>query len=194
MLLLNVSFILKAQDYTLVSPDKNIKVGIFTKGELKISISFLNKKLLKPSVIGMEIEGVSLGKDDKVKKEKRKTVSQTVIPEIKVKASQINENYNELTLIFAKKYSLVVRAFNEGVAYRFKKDIDKEITVLSETGNYNFSENNNCWWSKEKGFYSHNQVYFDYKALNEFTENDLASLPLIISAKSDIKVVITERF
>ncbi|NJO92918.1 MAG: glycoside hydrolase family 97 protein, partial [Chloroflexia bacterium] len=91
-----------------------------------------------------------------------------------------------------KDYSFVVRAFNEGVAYRFETSLKGDIIVKKEYALYNFNGNYMCWWPKERSFHSNNQVYYDYKALMELNNEDLGSLPLVLQPTVGPKIAITE--
>ncbi|MEN8119305.1 MAG: glycoside hydrolase family 97 catalytic domain-containing protein, partial [Bacteroidota bacterium] len=135
----------------------------------------------------MELSDRSFGIANKVLKKKTRSVNRLITPEVRVKAAEIRENYNELKLIL-KDYSFIIRAYNEGVAYRFESNLKHEIIVKSETANYNFNGNYMCWWSKENSFHSSNQVYYDYKSLMELKSSDLASLPLIVQSTNGTKI------
>ncbi|MCK5784823.1 MAG: glycoside hydrolase family 97 protein, partial [Desulfobacterales bacterium] len=133
-----------------------------------------------------------LGENPQLSKLEKNKISEVLKPLIKVKTVTISNECNELIIYFKNNYYLILRAYNNGFAYRFGTEIENEITVLSETGKYVFTENHMMWWGKEKTFESHNQVYFDYQSLRNTGAKDLASLPLIIDPAKGPKIVITE--
>jgi alpha-glucosidase len=140
----------------------------------------------------MQLESQVLGENPKVKIVKKQKIAEVLHPVIKEKQATIAIITNELRIDFKNNYYLIIRAYNNGVAYRFGTTINGEITIISETGKYNFPENHMVWWGKEKKFQSHNQVFFDYKSLRQTSTKDLSSLPLIINPANGPKIVITE--
>jgi len=192
ILLMVIAFSLNAQTKTISSPDSLISVVIDFDKELKISILYDGNVLMKPSVVGMELEKMSFGVNAKLLQEKREFVRRTITPEIKIKTAKLKASYNELTLKFKGNYSFTVRVFNEGFGYRFESNINKDIIVKSEKAEYVFNGNYMCWWAKESSFHSNNQVYYYYKSLAELTDDDLGSLPLVIQPTTGPKLVITE--
>jgi alpha-glucosidase len=133
-----------------------------------------------------------LGENPKINRVEKNEISEILHPIVKIKEATINNNCNELIVYFKDNYYLSLRAYNEGVAYRFGTTIKNEIIVNSETGEYAFPENYNVWWGKETKFQSHNQVFFDYKSLDSLKSTDLASLPLIMNPVNGPKIVISE--
>jgi len=193
MIILFASVInLRAQEYSVNSPDEKISLRMSIEKSITISILYDGEKLLNPSPVAMKLNNMSFGNDAKVIKKSKQSVNRIIAPEIKVKEAKIKEHYNELTLFFEGNYSFTIRAFNEGVAYRFESNIKNDILVKSETAKYNFNGNYMCWWPKERSFHSNNQVYYDYKSLMELNNDDLGSLPLIVQPVDGPKIVITE--
>jgi alpha-glucosidase len=182
----------QSQTYSVESPDRNIRFHLTTSDKISISAEYGNKILLKDSEINMRLSDAILGESPKVIKTETQSVDQILHPVVKVKTAAIKESYNELTVYFSSDFQLVMRAYNEGFAYRFVTSIHHEIEVISEKREYQFAANHRLWWGKEQSFESHNQVYFDYTSLRELSADDLASLPLIINPLDAPKIVITE--
>lgn len=176
----------------LLSPDKKTEVIISLTNQIRFSINYDGKVIVSPSPIGIQLEKATLGQNSIVIKMETKAIDEKVNPVIRTKEAVITNRCNELKLYFENDFTLVFRAYNEGVAYRFETQKDGEITVVSETGEYNFPENYTCWWGTEKGFQSNYQVYYNYTSLQELGKNDLASLPLILNPAHGPKIVITE--
>lgn len=188
--LLNYSF--TQESFTLLSPDKKISVKISTDKDIRIAISHLENPLLDPSPVSMKLKNAVLGMNGKVVKKTENTVNRKLIPEISIKEKEVIENYNELSLRFKDNYSLTIRAYNEGIGYRFETTMKDSIEVIEENAEYNFSENYTCWWPKEYSFHSNNQVYYDNKSLMELDSTDLGSLPLILKPLKGPSIVLTE--
>jgi alpha-glucosidase len=140
----------------------------------------------------MTLSSGILGDSPKVIKTEKNKISEILVPVVRVKSKTIADECNELIIYFENNYAISLRAYNSGFAYRFETTLDGEIIVRSETGKYQFPENHMMWWGKEKTFESHNQVFFDYRSIQNTSNIDLASLPLIINPLNGPKIVITE--
>ena len=182
----------KTKTYSIKSPDKKIEFTISLNEKTWISADYDGASILEPSEIAMNLASGILGENPQLSKLEKNKISEVLKPLIKVKTVTISNECNELIIYFKNNYYLILRAYNNGFAYRFGTEIENEITVLSETGKYVFTENHMMWWGKEKTFESHNQVYFDYQSLRNTGAKDLASLPLIIDPAKGPKIVITE--
>jgi len=182
----------KTKSYTVKSPDKKIEFTLSLNEKTWISANYEELSILEPSQISMNLSSGILGDNPQVDRIEKREISEVLHPVVKVKEETVNNNCNELIVYFNNDYYLVLRAYNNGIAYRFGTEIEGEITVISETGEYVFPENHMMWWGKEKTFESHNQVYFDYISLRNSSTEDLASLPLIINPSNGPKIVITE--
>jgi alpha-glucosidase len=178
--------------YSLLSPDKKTEIVISISEQIHFSVNFNGKELVSPSLIAMQLENETLGKNPVVRKKELKSIDEKVTPVVKLKEAVISNRCNELKLTFEGDYALDFKAYNEGIAYRFETQKEGEITVVSETGDYSFPENYTCWWGVEKGFQSNNQVYYNYTSIQALGKNDLASLPLILNPAHGPKIVITE--
>jgi alpha-glucosidase len=178
--------------YTVKSPDKKLVIKAVVGKDIQLSIQKNGKTILSPSPISMTLENQVFGINPKVIKKSTNSVNRDLKPEINIKESSVKENYNGLKLDFKGNYSLSVRAYNDGVAYRFESTIADSIYVKSEKAEFNFPQNNTCWWGGQKSFYSHYQVYYNYESLDELNDGDLGVMPLVIKTGKGPKIVITE--
>ncbi len=185
--------IAQGKSFEVKSPDGNISFKLTVNDSTYISARYKGKSILEPSGISMDFASMVLGgKKLKVDKVEENKISEVLYPIVKVKSAEVKNDCNELIVYLNNNSYIVLRAYDEGFAYRFGTTFESEITVMSETGDYSFPKNHTVWWGKETKFQSHNQVYFDYKSLREVSSEDLASLPLIINPSSGPKIVITE--
>jgi alpha-glucosidase len=179
-----------SQSYSLTSPDNSIKIEITTGNSVSFKISVDGKELISPTTIDLEIDKLKSG-DFQVKKSTQRTVNQIVKPVVPEKALQITDNFNELRLNLKNKLSLVFRAYNQGIAYRWESAIPDSITVISEKVDAGFSAEDLCWYPLEESFYSHNERLYKNFRINQISKDKLASLPALVS-HSGINVLISE--
>ena len=132
------TFALKAEEYKLSSPDKKLEVKLRVEGRTEFEVWYDKVKLVEPSVIGMNLsDGRHVGGDPvtSVKKDRVNRKIDVVVGKNKT----LKEAYNEIVLSYGTDYDLVVRAYNEGWAYRFVTHWDKEIIIDSEDAVFNFA-------------------------------------------------------
>ncbi|MDR1225348.1 MAG: glycoside hydrolase family 97 catalytic domain-containing protein [Prevotellaceae bacterium] len=113
------------------------------------------RKLIDKSVISMTVTSGATtevwGRDATVSAVTidSSTVQDPIIaPLMYGKVSSLKESYRALTLTYSQGYSLVVRAYDEGVAYRFTSSFADGVKayVKDEQANFNFAEAATVWY------------------------------------------------
>lgn len=199
--LFTVAFTSSAKDgsYKVVSPDGHLSATVVVGKTISYSVSRDAVGLIDASEISMTLsDGIVFGENDKVRKV-RKTAVDQVIPTVAYKRSEVRDNYNELSLIF-KEFSLVFRAYDEGIAYRFVSSLKKDGKVLSEKARFNFAKD----WSAyvpyvaqhletlESQYWNSFENTYTVTPLSGWNKERLAFLPIAVSADDGMKVLITE--
>jgi len=187
--------------YALLSPNGKLEVKIETGNALKYSVYSEKTEMISPSEISMTLsDGTVYGGKATVSKVERKKISATIDTPIYKKA-QVDDNCNEMTLYF-KNFSLVVRAYDDGAAYRFVSRSKKDFTVVSEEATFKLPENWNAWipyvrkakgpQSLEDQLMSSFENVCTHQAIADWDNKRLAFLPLTIDAAGGKKICITE--
>ncbi|MCU4675720.1 glycoside hydrolase family 97 protein [Catenovulum sp. 2E275] len=186
------NFAAQAQTYTLSSPDSNIEVELNFNQGLTYQVEVDDKLVISPSQLDLVVDKhPNLSANVKVVNTATESVDEWLAPEVKVKSAKIKNHYNQLELIFDNQYHVQFRAFNNGVAYRFKTNINQDIQVNQEIAEFNFAKNALVYYPQEEGFYSHNERSYLKKQLTDISTQDLASTPALVDSQG-IKVLITE--
>lgn len=181
------------QSNALQSPDRRIEIKIQTADRIKYSVSLGGKQLLRDATLCIDIDRKKLGLDPKIKSVKQRSVNQQIEPPVRLKSARIQESLNELRLEMEGSYSVVFRAYNEGVAYRIETALPAEqAKVYSEEASFNFAGDYNVYYPKEEGFFSHNEREFTRLALKEITPTSIASVPAVVDTKDAIKLAICD--
>ena len=129
--LFSLSCTLQAEKYETVSPDGKLKIKLKIDNGTQYEVWYDHTQLILPSSIGLHLADGRVIGNGSVKSAKKRKVDQTIdVPVGKNKVLQ--DAYNELTISFTDNYDLVVRAYDEGVAYQFVTRLDGEITIISE--------------------------------------------------------------
>lgn len=185
--------------YVVTSPDGMLRASVSVGSYISYTVALDSLVLLQPSRISMTLsDGVVFGKDDKVRKVSRDVVDQ-VLQACVYKKSDVEDHYNEMTLKF-KEFSLIFRAYDEGVAYRFKSELKGDYKVVGEQAEFNFNRDWEAFIpyvsqhtnSLETQYYSSFENRYSVTPLSAWDKSRLAFLPLAVSADSGVKVLITE--
>ena len=118
--------------HTVASPDGNIKVDIKTGKGITYDVTCHGELVLDDCRMSMNIEGNVLGSMPKVQGASRKSVNETKRPFLHLKFAEVPNRYNELTLKMKGGYSVIFRAYDDGVAYRFVTSLPGEVQVYDE--------------------------------------------------------------
>lgn len=127
----------KAQSYELLSPDGNLKFSLEIGDSMIYSVFSGSKRLIKPSPMGMVLNnGYQIGSNAHVNNSEQSEVH-GIISVLNGKNKEITEDYRELILEM-DSFALIVRAYDEGIAYRFRTGFSGEIIIKNETAEFNF--------------------------------------------------------
>jgi len=176
----------------LTSPDGRLTVRVDTGVNLKWKALLNEEEILQNVEIGMDLDGNrSLGWNPRLKSAETKFKDELIEPVIPNKDKTIKSRYNEMTLRMAGKYSVIFRAYNDGVAYRFIDFSKNTKSIESEKMRIQFPQGTTAYFPKEESMYSHNErIYLKQKA-DDFEKGDFCSLPVMFDTGAG-KVLITE--
>ena len=179
--------------YDLRSPDNRIEVRIRTSGQIRYDVILNGAAVLENSTISLDVDHKKLGMDPKVIDSKKNSHDEMVEPVVRQKFARIRDHYNELRLTFDGGYSVVFRAYNEGVGYRFETALpQKEIKVYGEEGSFKFAANYVVYYPQEDSFYSHNERRYLPQHLSEISPEYIATLPAVVDVRGGAKLAIAE--
>lgn len=182
----------KKQVFNLTSPDGTITVDLLVDKGVQYQVMVDGKSIVSPSNINLLVESAkSLAESPKIVKVKRFSVDEILHPEVRVKSSVIQNKYNQLAVSFDNNNTVELRAFNNGVAYRYNTNFDHNIKVMGEVAEFNFSSKASVYYPEEDAFYSHNERAYIFQSITNIDDKNLASTPALVDNKN-FKVLITE--
>ena len=185
--------------YELSSPDGKVKVTVENGEGVFYTLSHDGDLLLEKSEINMLLtDGTIYGGVQKNPKAVYKTVDQ-VQPAHIYKKAEVKDNYNEMTLKY-KGFSIVFRAYDEGMAYRFVSESKVPFTVESECAQFNFPADWNSWVpyvlarkdGKVSKYWNSFENTYEYGPVSAWDKEGLAFLPVMFEGPKGKKVVVTE--
>jgi len=199
LLLLNLSFSQKAQDFVVTSPDGKIKVSILIDKKITWSVLHEKNQILAPSSISMTLDqNEVLGKNAVLLNSKREKINQTFDSPF-YKESSIKNQYNLLILNFKNDFAIEYRVFDDGVAYRFLTKKKKDITVKSEEVVLNFDQDYTTLMpyvrdlrNPKDPYISSFEAHYENKKISDFAKDTLAFLPFLVDFKNHKKAVFLE--
>ena len=191
----------KDVNYRVTSPDGHISATVMVGEDIRYSVSRNEQTLIAPSTISMNLsDGTVFGRNDKVRKTVRTSFDET-FSTVAYKKAEVRDNYNQILLNF-KEFSLIFRAYNDGVAYRFVSNLDKKKTyeVISEQAEFNFGEDRQAFIpyvnsgakTVEGQYFNSFENTYTVQNLSQWRKDRLAFLPLVVAADEGVKILITE--
>jgi alpha-glucosidase len=179
--------------FTVVSPDRNIHVTINTGAELSYAITVGGRQILRPSPIFLTLlSGRVLGKPAVAIGNNLRSFNRILRPVVKVKRAEIQDSFNEMRVDFKGSFSLMVRVFDDGMAYRFSATLPGEITIADEQASFRFAEDGLVYFPEEESLMSHQERLYGKARISEIKPPRFSSLPALVKLADGLNVVITE--
>ena len=195
-------FAVYSQNIKVNSPDKNISISIDNGDSLTYSIKFKDRIILETSQLGFELqnEPVMTG-NFLITGQKTQVINEIWKPVVKSKHAEVLNSCMELQINLKEKSGLmrqmdfIVRAYNDGVAFRYKlyrgerignRNITKELTTFT-------IPNDPKAWIVEYGGYStaHEAEFYEHK-LSYLSEKSIAGMPMLMDYGNNCWVAVTE--
>ncbi len=193
--LLAVVFTARARDFSLSSPSGDIKAKVSVSSRIYWSVEYKGEQILEDSQISMTLaDGTVLGEVYLRPKAFRHGENNVLTDLVPTKNRQIADKYNELRLRFGKDWSVVFRAYDNGVAYRFETFFDGRVEIKDEVSEWNFVSDNEVYWVGEKNpdYITHCEANFQQMPLSKVGTDTYSYLPLSFKTPLRTRVVITE--
>ncbi len=188
------------KQFSVTSPNKSIEVTIGIDQHITYSIKHLSETVLYPSSISMELgNNISWGIGSKIVGSESKSVKETISSSI-YKRKKITDNYNQLTLRFKDGFNLIFRAYDDGVAYRFVSTREGSLIVVNEEANFDFGTDKTAYIpyvrknvkTIEEQFFNTFENTYTYQKVNDWKQNQLSLLPLLVDINNGKKACIVE--
>jgi alpha-glucosidase len=184
--------------HQLRSPDGRIEVQIRIADRIYYSVILDDnakrpaKPLLRDSTLSLRVDQQVLGLNPKVTAAKTRNINDVIDVPVPRKSAQIREAFNELRLEMEGNYTVVFRAYDEGVAYRFETSLSgSEIKIGDEEARFKFGGDYTAYFPREDSFFSHNERDFRPMPLSKIEPTTIASIPAVIDADG-VKIAIAD--
>lgn len=192
--LLYIGATVSAENYLVRSPDGKIVAELNTNKSLSLQFKYNGSILLQESSIGVTLnDGMDMGKNPKVASHKLSNHKETIHAPF-YRQQNFETAYQELNLKLKNGFGIILRAYDEGVAYRFYTQRKGKTIILNETAAYQFGKDKKAWLpyttTPEKPFaMAFQNIYHETRL--DTAKQDLAFLPATIDC-GKAKVTILE--
>ena len=185
------------KEISLLSPSGKIKVTIRVADSIYYSVDVNGRQTISPSTLALITKEGSLGIQSHLSKQSRRSVNEKIINPVPHKRKIIPDHFNELTLSFREKFSVVFRAYDDGIAYRFETSFPDSLQVNDEVANFRFDPKSTVYFPQiqKRGdldiFHTSFEEPYLKLPLSEITSSQIAFSP-VLADDGTIKSVITE--
>ena len=183
----------QAQALSVKSPDSKTIANVKVSDGIFLSISHNGQEVLTVGPVSMELSPMKvLGLNPVVSRTVPTSLNSTIVPTVPEKRKVIPDVYNELQIQFKGDYGLKIRAYDDGVAYRFVTSIPGNITIRNEELTISTAAEDSIWFPKETGFLSHSERLYKLLAVNSIADTEMCCIPAVIEKSNGMKVAISE--
>ncbi|QNF33001.1 glycoside hydrolase family 97 protein [Adhaeribacter swui] len=198
-LLLLSAELLAADSETIYSPDGAIKVVVQNKDRLTYAVYYKEQLVIAPSAIRLNVaQGLATSEQLRIHKTRIELKHATIISPIPEKRKVIPDVYRELTVEFKQPFRLLVRVYNDGVAWRWCTHFKKSIEVNSEVAEFNFPRAEMVYYSPVQKrpdadiYHTSFEEPYQIKPLDSVAANQLIFTPTLIAPAQGPRISITE--
>lgn len=126
----------------VTSPSNNIRVGVWQDAQLIYAVWHHQRMIIAPSLIDMQVEGkVTMANEkNKILSHRLTQIVSTIDVPVPEKRKQIKDHYHQLQISFKQPYTLEVRVYDDGFAYRIGTNFKDSIVIRNELAKINFPQ------------------------------------------------------
>ncbi|HBB91954.1 MAG: hypothetical protein A2X22_07395 [Bacteroidetes bacterium GWF2_49_14] len=171
----------KSKEYVIFSPDLKLKAVVRVDSTIRIELLRNGAWLMSTGPIGIKLaDGTDIGVNPVVKKVAEVKVDEVIRPEIREKSETIRDQYHEMKLMFKPDYSIELRMYNEGLAYRLVLSRPGDVVIEKELAGYRFDGKDSVCLAFEKSFYTAYETPYVNKTIGTLEPGDRFFLPVLV--------------
>ena len=187
-----------AGNYEVSSPNGKVKVVVNTDEAVKWSVSYSGQTVLQPSVIDIQLrqgkKTLGLGQVGKVARMQIESSFKNPF----YKKAEISDAYGQMLMYTNQKFTIEVRAYDDGAAYRLISSNTKPSLVVNETAEFSFADDYQAFVpyvndnrGGERYCYSF-ESYYDEAPLSKMFPDSLAITPLAVCLPGGMKAIVMD--
>ncbi len=179
---------------TVTSPNGRVRLEVSVGEHLLMSVMHDDELILEKCSLSLQVDKERFGRYPKLCRRTRTAIDEVVRPVVPLKFASVPNKANQLILTFKGGIGLQLRAYDNGVAYRFiltrgkgKADVVDEGLDLRLYGAFT------AHVSKTSGFGTSYENPYSHLPANEMKEGDeMTYLPILLESDRGTKVLFSE--
>lgn len=178
---------------TLSSPNGKIKVDVKLSDGITYDVFCEGELVLDDCRMALDAGGKVLGSAPQLKGTQRRSVNETKKPYLHLKYAEVPNNFNEMTLKMKGGYSVVFRAYNDGIAYRFVTELGGTVEINDEDITIFFPEETNLVLQQSDRFRTAYEERYSFVKSNEWhSYQKMAHYPVLAITGGGTKILMSE--
>lgn len=192
------------KSYTIHSPDRTIGITLTVGNRIAYEVRVDGRTVVAPTPVAMTLDdGTVWGGSAQPSRIRKGMVNTSFATPFYIK-KRVADHYNWLRADFRQGFAIELRAYDDGVAYRFISTTDRSLVVASEEAGAAFPEDWTCWVPYVRDcdgteivpfgsqFKTSFENLYTVTRLSKLDPARLAFLPLVVAADDGVKLCFTE--
>ena len=181
------------RDLSVTSPDGDLTLSVSVGEALTYRVEWRGQALVTASPISLTLQGGRvLGPAARVTGTHPREVDHEIRPVVPEKDVVIRDHFRELAVDFAGGWGLDLRAYDDGVAFRFRDGTGGPMVVAKEGFSIHFPGDPHVWFPQESSFLTHSERLYREGRVSELEDTAFASLTVLFAPEGLPKVLFTE--
>lgn len=178
----------------LCSPNGVTRLTVTLGNQLSLSVYYGEEEILRDNALSLQIGQDAFGVSPRLIGTKRTRVDETIRPTVPLKYAEVPNRANQLSLSFRGGIGLDLRAYDNGVAYRFTLNKGKgQVDVVSEGLELDLPEDCMAHISQTRGFTTSYENPYTHVATSELKgDGEMTYLPILLETGRGTKVLFSE--
>lgn len=194
----------RQKSHPLLSPDGSVSITLHTGGRLACEVRVDGRTVVAPTPIAMTLaDGTEWGGAARPVRIRRGATDASFETPFHIR-SRVTDRCNTLRAEFREGFALELRAYDDGVAYRFVSTTDAPLTIRAEQAGACFPGDWRCWVPYVRDcdgkadipfgsqFKTSYENLYTATTLSHLDPARLAFLPLVVETDRGVKLCFTE--
>ena len=187
-----------AKSYLVTSPNGRLKAQVEVGKTLFYQLTWDDQLLVSPSTLSLKTEAGHWGVNSRLAQAK-KSSHQGSFQAFAYKKAVVTDNYNQLLLRFKDGFSVVFRMYDEGMAYRFISNTQKELKIEDEEVSLHFAKDWDAFipyvrdsGNREDQLQNSFENTYKHTKLSKLRTDRILFSPFVVEADNGVKVAVAE--
>ena len=187
-----------AKSYLVTSPNGRLKAQVEVGKTLSYQLTLDGQLLVSPSTLSLKTEAGHWGVNSRLAQAK-KSSHQGSFQAFAYKKAVVTDNYNQLLLRFKDGFSVVFRMYDEGMAYRFISNTQKELKIEDEEVSLHFAKDWDAFipyvrdsGNREDQLQNSFENTYKHTKLSKLRTDRILFSPFVVEADNGVKVAVAE--